>query len=84
MVDDERVMIRFEFHLSISPERFLDYYRGTARQVVARCRNGENIQFPAALLRPFVTPAGVQGDFVLTCDESLRGANLQRAPGNRG
>ncbi|MDR3682511.1 MAG: DUF2835 domain-containing protein [Geothrix sp.] len=72
-------MKRFEFQLRISPERYLDYYRGTIRQVVVRCPDGVTIQFPASLLQPFVTPAGIQGSFVLTCDEDNKGADLQRS-----
>jgi hypothetical protein len=73
-------MKRFEIHLSISAESYLDYYRGAARHVVVRCPDGMTLQFPAALLRAFVTPAGVQGDFVLTCNDQNRGADLQRRP----
>ena len=73
-------MKRYEFHLRISAERYLDYYRGIARQVVVRCPGGVTIQFPASLLQPFVTPAGIEGDFVLTCDEQNKGAELRRWP----
>jgi hypothetical protein len=75
-----RDMKRFEFHLRISAESYLDYYRGTIRQVVVRCPDGMTVQFPASLLQPFVTPAGIQGDFVLTCDDSNKGAVLKRLP----
>ncbi len=73
-------MKRFEFQLRISAERYLDYYRGTVRQVVVRCPDGVTIQFPASLLQPFVMPAGIQGSFVLTCDEDNKGAELRRSP----
>ncbi|HTZ20176.1 MAG TPA: DUF2835 family protein [Opitutaceae bacterium] len=73
-------MNRHEFHLHIPPERYLDYYRGTIRHVVARCTSGQNIQFPASLLQKFVTKDGIHGDFVLTCDERNKGADLQRLP----
>jgi hypothetical protein len=76
-------MKRFEFQLRISAERYLDYYRGAARNVVVRCADGVTIQFPAALLQPFVTPTGIQGSFVLTCDEANKGADLQRLPVRR-
>ena len=42
-------MKRFEFHFSISPERYMDYYRGVVKQVVAQCDDGANIQFPASV-----------------------------------
>ena len=72
-------MQRFEFQLSLSPDHYLDYYRGSVQQVLVRCADGRTVQFPAALLKSFVTPAGVHGAFVLTCDDQHRGADLRRA-----
>ena len=77
-------MKRYEFHLRIPPGRYLDYYRGTIRHVVARCTSGQNVQFPASLLQKFVTKDGIQGDFVLICDEQNKGADLQRLPDQPG
>lgn len=71
-------MPRFEFHLSIPAEDYLEYYRGAVRQVLARTAEGTPVLFPASLLKPFVTAAGIHGDFVLTCDAQNRGARLER------
>ena len=71
-------MKRYEFRLDIPPEQYLDYYRGAAKHVVARCPDGLTIQFPASLLTPFVTPEGIHGHFALDCDDSNRGARLSR------
>ena len=71
-------MPRYEFHLAISAESYLDYYRGAVKQVVARCPDGLRIQFPASLLQPFVTATGIHGDFVLVCDDTFKGAELRR------
>ncbi|HEX7554763.1 MAG TPA: DUF2835 family protein [Geothrix sp.] len=71
-------MQRFEFPLSISADSYLDYYRGAVKQVIARCPDGRTVQFPAALLQPFVTPAGIHGEFVLTCGDDNKGAVLRR------
>ncbi len=73
-------MNRYEFHLRITADQYLDYYRGAAKHVVVRCANGQNIQFPAALLQKFVTPEGIHGNFALTCDEQLRNSRLDRLP----
>ena len=70
-------MIRYEFHLRITADQYLDYYRGTARNVVARCTTGQNVQFPASLLQQFVTADGITGTFVLTCDDQLRNSRLE-------
>jgi hypothetical protein len=71
-------MKRYEFHLRRTADQYLDYYRGTARSVVVRCRTGQNVQFPASLLQQFVTTDGICGDFVLTCDEHHRNSQLER------
>jgi hypothetical protein len=70
-------MHRYEFHLRISSEQYLDYYRGTVRQVVVRCTSGQTVQFPASLLQRFVTPDGIHGEFVLTCDEHHKHTSLK-------
>lgn len=71
-------MNRYEFYLRITADQYLDYYRGTARHVVARCTTGQNVQFPAALLQQFVTSKGISGHFALTCDEHNRNPRLER------
>lgn len=73
-------MPRYEFHLRITAEQYLDYYRGTVHHVVARCTTGQNVQFPAALLQRFVTPEGIHGRFVLICDDQLKHPTLERLP----
>jgi hypothetical protein len=71
-------MNRYEFHLRITAHAYLDYYRGTARHVIVRCHTGQNVQFPASLLQQFITPEGIHGYFVLTCDEQHHNPCLQR------
>ncbi|MBS1207960.1 MAG: hypothetical protein H6R19_358 [Proteobacteria bacterium] len=71
-------MKRFEFPLRLSPEQYLPYYRGEVAHVVVRCTTGATVQFPAVLLRPFISADGIYGNFVLSCDEQHKGARLQR------
>jgi hypothetical protein len=71
-------MRRYEFSLNISPEAYLDYYRGVARVVIVSTTCGETLQFPASFLTKFVTGAGIDGDFSLVCDASNRCVDLQR------
>jgi hypothetical protein len=71
-------MNRYEFHLRITADQYLEYYRGTARLVVVRCTTGQNVQFPASLLQRFVMAEGIRGHFVLTCDENHRNSRLDR------
>ncbi len=71
-------MRQFEFALSITSQQYLEYYRGSVRQVVAQATTGVSVQFPAGLLTPFVTTAGIRGRFELTCEDSGKGARLRR------
>jgi hypothetical protein len=71
-------MKRFEFQLSISAQRYLDYYRGTVKHIEVQTDGGLNVRFPAALLTRFVTDAGIHGRFALTCDDANKGAQLVR------
>lgn len=71
-------MSQYRFHLRISPEQYEDYYRGVALDVVVRCHTGQTVQFPAGLLRRFVTLDGIRGEFVLSCDGNNRCTGLER------
>ena len=71
-------MNRYEFHLQISSEQYLDYYRGEVRSVVARTADGQTVQFPASLLQRFVTHDGIYGSFILTCDDQFKNAEMER------
>jgi len=51
--------------LSLDRERLKQLYRGVARNVVARARDGRWIRFPARALREYVDEFGVRGAFVL-------------------
>ncbi len=72
-------MPRYEFDLAISPEEYVEYYRGT-RHVLARSVCGKAVQFPASLLQRFLTPEGIHGKFALICDERFSHARLERLP----
>ncbi|MFT6590168.1 MAG: hypothetical protein ACI9I0_001641 [Rhodoferax sp.] len=71
-------MPQFEFRLSITEQQYLNYYRGSVRQVIVRSSTGATIQFPASLLTKFVTPSGVHGHFLLTCDDAFKGSEVRR------
>lgn len=71
-------MQKFEFRLHITEQQYLNYYRGAVKQVIAKSTTGTTIQFPASLLTKFVTSSGVQGHFVLTCDDAFKGSEVRR------
>jgi len=62
-------MQTFTIDLEIAAAELERWYRGAAHVVRALSRDGRWIQFPATVLRPFVTHAGVAGTFVVTTDE---------------
>ncbi len=73
-------MKRFEFSLNISPDEYLDYYRGSVKSVVVHLNGGTKVQFPASLLRRHVSAGGIRGEFILTCDDDFANAELKRKP----
>lgn len=66
------------FVLNISSDEYLRYYQGAARHVVVRGRDGRTIQFPAGLLRRFVSHDGVHGEFRLCFDAGNKLLSLDR------
>jgi hypothetical protein len=71
-------MPRFTLDLRLTPDEFLPYYRGEVQTVRARSVEGLVVEFPARLLQRFLTPEGICGRFVLTCDDAFRHARLER------
>lgn len=71
-------MHRYEFQLSISQTKLLEYYRGKTLTVLARTDEGLSVRFPANLLVKHVAPDGVVGRFVLTTDANNKVVDLQR------
>lgn len=66
------------FRLSISPDDYLAYYQGTARDVVARAEDGRRVRFPASALQRFVGHEGIHGRFELRFDADRKFRGLRR------
>ena len=66
------------FSLSISPEQYQRYYRGTVTTVVTRAEDGRSLRFPADQLRKFVDHSGVNGRFKIEFDDSNKLVSLTR------
>ena len=66
------------FQLNIPAETYRRYYQGQANEVQVRALDGQNLRFPAAILRPYLSHAGVSGLFELEFDENRRFVSLQR------
>ncbi len=74
-------MNEITFRLNISSDRFRAYYEGIAQNVVVRLADGRNLQFPANILRPFLTHTGVQGEFAIRFDNKNKLADIRRVAG---
>ncbi len=64
--------------LNISPERFQAYYYGAVEHVVATAIDGRTVQFPARVLRPFLSYQGIQGIFNITFDANMKFHSIHR------
>lgn len=67
------------FHLALSAEQFLEYYRGLARQVVVKADDGRTLQFPAGILQRFLDQSGIHGDFVIRFNSQNKFIDIRRA-----
>jgi len=70
--------LRLRFRLDIPAEDYLAYYRGIARDVIARTLDGRRIRFPANSLRDHVRHDGVRGLFEIEFDERHKLVALRR------
>lgn len=56
--------------LRISADEFLRHYKGSARHVSCRARDGRRVQFPTGILQRFVSHDGINGSFKLELDDN--------------
>jgi hypothetical protein len=71
-------MHEYRFRLAIPAHDYLAYYQGVVREVMVTLHDGHTIQFSADILRPFVSHAGVYGEFVLQVDADNRLQSLEQ------
>jgi hypothetical protein len=65
-------------HLHISAEEYQRLYEGIVKDVVAPSVDGRSIRFPANILRPFVTHAGIAGKFAIYFDDDHRYKRIEK------
>lgn len=68
------------FSLAITPEAYLQYYRGAAKAVIVQAEDGRRIQFPAESLKPFIQTSGIHGRFRLIFDKNHKFQKLEKLP----
>lgn len=64
--------------LNIPPAQFQRLYEGVAKTVNARSLDGRNVSFPANILRPFVTHAGIAGTFAIHFSDENRFQDIEK------
>lgn len=65
-------------NLVIAPEEYQRLYAGTAKTVSARSADGRWVQFPANILRPFVTRDGIRGRFMIRFTDDSRFESIEK------
>lgn len=70
--------MEFTFSLKISYDAYLEYYKGHAQVVRVYDDNGQQLQINAKYFRPFLTPQGISGHFILTLDNNGRYKSLNK------
>jgi hypothetical protein len=69
---------KIRFYVHLSAEKYQAYYQGHANAVVVRAYDGRTLQFPANVLRPFLTHKGIYGEFEVEIDHNNKLQNIQR------
>jgi uncharacterized protein YqjF (DUF2071 family) len=70
----QHVIIR----LSLSRDRVMEHYRGQAHRVQTMSVDGRTVEFPATLLRQFVSEEGVHGVFEICFDANNKLVSMRR------
>lgn len=58
------------FYLTLSAEKYLAYYKGTAQFIMVRSIDNRSIKFPANAIRNFLTHDGISGLFEIQFDKN--------------
>jgi len=64
--------------LTISSDRYLAFYKGTADTVVTRTADGRKVKFPARVLRQFLTHDGIDGEFTIQFNEHHKFVGIKK------
>ena len=64
--------------IAISNDEYRKLYAGVTHNAKVTARDGRVIQFPAAILRSFLTHTGIQGSFLIYFDENNKFVGIHR------
>jgi len=66
------------FRLAITAEKYLAFYQGSAKDIVARSEDNRNLRFPASAVQGFLTHDGIFGQFEIQFDENNKLIGVKR------
>jgi len=67
-----------QFSIKLSYEKYASFYRGEAQSVLAWANDGRKIQFPAEILKPYLTRDGINGVFIIYFDNQNKYKKLEK------
>jgi len=71
-------VLTYYFSAYLTYEQFLPIYQGKIDKLQVRDKQGRKIVLPAEHFRPFLTPSGISGDFVLIVSDHGKFISLER------
>lgn len=69
---------KIQFSISLSAEKILRYYQGSARNILVQASDGRRVRLPAVNLRPYVDASGIHGHFELELDANNKFLSVTR------
>ncbi len=67
-----------QFSIKLSYDKYIAFYKGYAQNVLVRANDGRKIQFPAEILKPYLTREGINGHFIIHFDDRNKYQSLQK------
>lgn len=65
-------MAKIVLDISVSAFKFKEMYKGTAKNLIAKSRDGRNVQLPLTIFTSFVTHQGLYGTFEVEFDDNRK------------
>ncbi len=66
------------FQLTLSPEQFLRFYQGTAKNITVKADDGRVINFPMQNVKQFLTHDGIHGYFEMILTHDCKFVSVSR------
>jgi len=67
-----------QFHLTIGYDKYLMVYQGHADSIVTTATDGQKVQFPAEIVKPYLTRNGIHGFFEITFNRQNKFQSIKK------